>query len=142
MKNFSYFIKEGFANLFTNRIVTLTTVITVVVSLLVIGVFNIISFNIVHISEDFQKSFEFNIFIKDNVSSSDMKGIEQHIRSIENVKTTRAKTKAQTLKEVKGKMDEAAAIQGLSEADNPFRNSFIVTLSDLSKSKFSLAFFR
>lgn len=139
MKNFNYFIKEGFANLFTNRIVTLTTVITVVVSLLIIGVFNIVSFNIVHISEDFGKSFEFNIFIKDNVSSSDMKALEQHIRSIENVKSTKAKTKAETLKEVKGKMDEAAAIQGLSEADNPFRNSFVVTLSDLSKSEETIA---
>ena len=42
-----YFFKEGIANLFTNRIVTLTTIITVLVSLLIIGVFNIVSFNIV-----------------------------------------------------------------------------------------------
>lgn len=134
MKNFNYFLKEGFANLFTNRIVTLTTLITVVVSLLVIGVFNIISFNIVHISEDFGNSFEFNIFVKDSASTSDMKELEQYIRSVENVKSVKSKTKAETLKEVKGKMDGSAAIQGLSETDNPFRNSFVVTLSDLSKS--------
>lgn len=139
MKNFSYFLKEGFANLFTNRIVTLTTLITVVVSLLVIGVFNIISFNIVHISEDFGNSFEFNIFIKDSASSSDMKEIEQYIRSVENVKSVKSKTKAETLKEVKGKMDDAAAIQGLSETDNPFRNSFVVTMTDLSKSDETIA---
>lgn len=134
MKNVSYFIKEGFANLFTNRIVTLTTIITVLVSLLIIGVFNIISFNIVHISEDIGNSFEFNIYIKDSVGENDLDLVGQDIRSVENVKSAELKTKAQALEEVKAKIDKSAAIQKLTHEDNPFRNSFTVTMNELSMS--------
>lgn len=132
MKNINYFLKEGFANLFTNRIVTLTTVITVLVSLLIIGVFNILSFNIVHISEDIGKTFEFNIYIKDSVSEKELESVAENIRSIENVKSAEIKTKTQALDEVKEKLDKSAAIQQLSYADNPFRNSFVVIMNDLS----------
>ncbi len=134
MKNISYFLKEGVANLFTNRIVTLTTIITVLVSLLIIGVFNIISFNIIHISEDIGNSFEFNIYIKDSVGDNDLELVAQDVRSVENVRSAVLKTKAQALEEVKKKLDKSAAIQKLTHEDNPFRNSFVVTMNELSTS--------
>jgi len=134
MKNISYFLKEGVANLFTNRIVTLTTIITVLVSLLIIGVFNIVSFNIIHISEDIGNSFEFNIYIKDSVGENDLEAVAQDIRSVENVRKAELKTKAQALEEVKKKLDKSAAIQKLTYEDNPFRNSFTVTMNELSLS--------
>ena len=90
------------------------------VSLLIIGVFNILSFNIVHISEDIGKTFEFNIYIKDSVSEKDLETVAENVRSIENVKSAEIKTKTQALDEVKGKLDKSAAIQQLSYADNPF----------------------
>ncbi len=135
MKNISYYLKEGVANLFTNRIVTLTTIITVLVSLIVIGVFNIISFNIIHISEDIGSSFEFNIYIKDSVGTNDLEMVAQDIRSVENVKSAVLKTKAQALEEVKKKLDKSSAIQKLTHEDNPFRNSFTVTMNELATSR-------
>lgn len=135
MKNFNYYIKEAISNLFTNRVVTLTTLITVTVALFVIGVFEVISLNMVNISEGLGSDFEFNIYIKDSVAESELQAVAAEIQSVENVKEAVLKTKQDALAEVKDELGESSALSGITEERNPFRNSFVVTVSDLAISE-------
>ena len=135
MKNFSYYMKEAISNLFTNRVVTLTTIITVTVALFVIGVFEVISLNMVYISEGLGSDFEFHIYIKDSVASGELEAVAAEIKSVENVKDAVLKTKEETLKDIKTELGETSALNGITEQYNPFRNSFVVTVTDLSVSE-------
>lgn len=135
MKNFNYYIKEAISNLFTNRVVTLTTLITVTVALFVIGIFEVISLNMVNISEGLGSDFEFHIYIKDSVAEAELEAVAAEIQSVENVKEAVLKTKQDALAEVKDELGESSALSGITEERNPFRNSFVVTVSDLAASE-------
>lgn len=138
MKNFSYFLKEGVHNLFTNRMVTFMTILTVMVSLLVTGVFQVVSVNIVHISEELGNNYEFNIFIKDSVKDDDLEDVQEKIMSVAMVKEARLKSKTETFLEFKSGLEDDSLLKGLSEEDNPFRNCYIVTLTDLESADYVL----
>lgn len=138
MKNFSYFFKEGIANLFTNKMVTLMTLLTVIVSLMVTGVFQVVSSNLVHISREIGNQYEFNIYIKDSVADENLSVVQEKIMSIAMVKDAVLKTKAQTFSEFKEKVASDSLLKGLSEEDNPFRNCYIVTLTALDQADYVL----
>ncbi len=138
MKNFSYFVKEGIMNLFTNKMVTLVTLLTVIVSLMVTGVFQVVSVNLMHISREVGNNFEFNIYIKDSVADEELSAVSEKIMQIAMVKDAVLKPKADTFTEFKDKVANDSLLQGLSEADNPFRNCYIVTLTDLEKADYVL----
>lgn len=135
MKNFSYYIKEAISNLFTNRIVTLTTVITVTVALFIIGIFEIVSSNMVYVSNSLGNDFEFHIYISDSVAPQELNAVAQEIKSVENVKEAVLKTKQDTLFELQRELGDTSALAGITEKHNPFRNSFVVTVTDLSQSE-------
>ncbi len=138
MNNFSYFLKEGIANLFTNRMVTFMTILTVIVSLLVTGVFQVISTNLVHISSELGNNFEFNIFIKDSVEEEDLDEVAQQLMSIAMVKDAVLKSKSETFRELKEKIGNDSLLQGITEEDNPFRNCYVVTLTSLENADYVL----
>lgn len=138
MNNFSYFLKEGIANLFTNRMVTFMTILTVIVSLLVTGVFQVISTNLVHISGELGNNFEFNIFIKDSVKEEDLDDVAQQLLSIAMVKDAVLKSKSETFREFKEKIGNDSLLQGITEEDNPFRNCYVVTLTSLENADYVL----
>ena len=138
MKNFSYFFKEGIMNLFTNKMVTLMTLLTVIVSLMVTGVFQIVSVNLMHISQEVGNTFEFNIYIKDSVAEEDLNAVGNKILKIAMVKDAVLKPKADTFIEFKDKVANDSLLKGLSEEDNPFRNCYIVTVTDLEQADYVL----
>lgn len=138
MNNLSYFLKEGLANLLTNKMVTFMTVLTVMVSLMVTGVFQVVSTNLVHISSELGNNFEFNIFIKDSVEEKDLEEVAEKIMSVAMVKDAVLKSKSETFREFKNKIGNDSLLQGITEEDNPFRNCYIVTLTALDSADYVL----
>jgi len=136
MKNFSYFIKESFGNLSTNKTVTFMTMITIVVSLLVTGFIQLISVNLVHVSNQLSNNFEFNIYIKDTVLDEELDAVHEKLMSIAMVDSATLMTKSEAFAEFKTKMADDPVLQGLSEEDNPFRNRFIVTITNLDQADY------
>jgi cell division transport system permease protein len=135
MTNLGYFIKEAIDNLFTNKTGTFTTLMTVIMSLVITGLFQIVSFNVISISKDLGEKFEFNIFIKDEVQASQLEDVKKQIASVSMVKDIVLKTKEQTLNEVKNKLGDTSVLKGLSEENNPFRNCYKITVSNLEQSE-------
>ncbi|MBO5408179.1 MAG: permease-like cell division protein FtsX [Clostridia bacterium] len=138
MKNFSYFFKEGVMNLFTNKMVTLMTLLTVIVSLLVTGVFQVVSSNLMHISREVGNNFEFNIYIKDSVPAEQLNAVGEKIMGVAMVNDVVLKPKADTFTEFKDKVANDSLLKGLSEEENPFRDCFIVTLTNLDQADYVL----
>ena len=133
INNFTYFLKEGIDNLFTNKIVTFTTLITVILSLIVTGAFQAVSVNTMHVSDDLKTNFEFNIYIKDVVPEAELSSVREKIAEVSFVNEISLKTKSETFAEVKEKVGEDNVLKGLSDEDNPFRNCFIITITDLNE---------
>ncbi|MBR5239548.1 MAG: permease-like cell division protein FtsX [Clostridia bacterium] len=133
MKNFSYFIKEAFSSLSSNKTVTFMTLITIVISLIVTGFIQLVSVNLVHISNQLSSNFEFNIYIKDSVADEELESVRQDILQVAMVDDAVLMTKSEAFQEFKSKMSDDPLLKGLSEEDNPFRNRFMVTVTDLNQ---------
>lgn len=138
VNNFGYFVKEGLANLSTNKMVTFMTVLTVIVSLVVTGVFQVVSSNLVHISSELGNNFEFNIYIKDSVKDNELEDVANQILSVAMVKDAVLKSKSDTFREFKEKIGNDSLLQGITEEDNPFRNCYVVTLTTLDNADYVL----
>ena len=135
MANLVYFIKEAVDSLFSNKTGTFTTLMTVILSLVITGLFQIVSLNVVNISRELGDKFEFNIFIKEEVPASELETIKNQIASVDMVNEIVLKTKEETLNEWRNKLGENSVLKGLSEEKNPFRNCFKITVLDLGKSE-------
>lgn len=131
MKNFSYFIKEAFSSLSSNKTVTFMTLITIVISLIVTGFIQLVSVNLVHISNQLSSNFEFNIYIKDSVADEELEEIGQRIKEIAMVDHVNLVLKNDAFREFKETMGDDPLFKGLTEEDNFCRNRFEVTVTNL-----------
>lgn len=133
MKNFSYFFKEAISNLGSNKTVTFMTVITIVISLIVTGFIQIVSFNLVHVSNQLNNNFVFNVYIKDSIPDEDLEDVRQKILEVAMVDDAVLVLKLDAFHEFKESVGDDPLLQGLSEEDNPFRNRFEVTVTNLDQ---------
>ncbi len=133
MKNFSYFFKEALSNLGSNKTVTFMTVITIVISLIVTGFIQIVSFNLVHVSNQLNNNFVFNVYIKDSIPDEDLEDVRQKILEVAMVDDAVLVLKLDAFHEFKESVGDDPLLQGLSEEDNPFRNRFEVTVTNLDQ---------
>ena len=74
-----------------------------------------------------------SVFINDSATDAQKTELETKIRNMEYVNTVTAKTKEDALEEVKRLFKDKKNLITTYERDNPFKASFVVTLTDLEK---------
>jgi cell division transport system permease protein len=135
MNNFGYFIRESVDSLFANKTATFTTSVTIILSLIVTGLFQIVTVNLVSISEKLSSDFEFMVYINDEVNPEEFDAVADSLRNIELVNGVNFVPKSKTFADWKEQVGDTDLLKGLSEENNPFRNCFKITVIDLSKSE-------
>lgn len=133
IRELNYFSKEATKNVFSNGWMSLASVFTVIVSLLIFGIFLVLTINLNYIAGQFESDYEIILIVDENCSPEQTEAIKPQIEAIEFVETVTFDSKAsrlQTLKEGMG--DNAALFDGYDE-DNPLRDWYKVTLSDLNQ---------
>lgn len=132
--------KEGFENIFKNRLVSVVAITTVFVSLIIFGVFylgvNVINENI----NNMQGQVEIVAFLEDNLEESKIDEIKGKIEAIENVNSVKYISSEEGLDEYKESFindgdEEMAKILEESATDekNPIPASFSITTIDSAK---------
>ena len=112
------------------------TVITIVVSLIVTGFIQIVSFNLVHVSDQLNNNFVFNVYIKDTVSDSELESVGQKIKGIAMVDNANLVLKTEAFREFKETVGDDPLLKGLTEEDNFCRNRFEVTVTNLDQADY------
>lgn len=132
--------KEGFENIFKNRLVSVVAITTVFVSLIIFGIFylgvNVINENI----NNMQGQVEIVAFLKDNLDESKIDEIKGKIEAIENINSVKYISSEEGLDEYKESFindgdEEMAKILEESATDekNPIPASFSITTIDPAK---------
>lgn len=128
-----YFFSEAFKNIFSNGWMTIASIFTVIASLLVLGVFLMLSINLNTIVGNLEGSYEIVVFVDEKVSGEGIVTIKNQITSIENVEDALLVTKEERLNSLRDKIDNADLER--YKDDNPLRDMYQITLKDLSDSK-------
>lgn len=133
---FSYLVGEGFRNVFKNKKSTAISVITMICTMFLFGIFFAIGVNINSILEQVQMKQGMEVFIWDEVTDEQKEEFESELKALDGVNTVTYKNKQQALDEMKERMQEQQELlAGYEGENNVFPASFVVTLTDLEKNK-------
>ena len=96
---FSYLVGEGFRNIFKNKKSTAISVITMICTMFLFGIFFAIGVNINSILEQVQMKQGMEVFIWDEVTDEQKEEFENEIKALDGVNTVTYKNKQQALLE-------------------------------------------
>ena len=130
---FGYLIGEGFRNVFKNKKSTIASLIIMCATMFVFGIFFMVEENVNHLTRNIEEQQGISVFISDDATDEQRTELENTIRSMEYVNTVTFKTKEDALEEVKNLFKDKKNLIATYEQDNPFKASFVVTLTDLEQ---------
>ncbi len=132
INSFGYLLKEGFRNLFKNKLMTLASIGVLTCCYIIFGVAIVISQNVNLLIGEIENENELFVFIKDEVTSDGITEFSNYIRDNENVASFTYISKEDALKLERERLGDESYLLDRFEDDNPYPNSFSITLSDVS----------
>lgn len=124
-RTFLYFLKEAFRSFFRNGWMTIASILTVTLSLFILGMFMTTVWNLNHAASYLENQVELSVYLKDGLTSEQIHAVEQKIKSAPQTKSVAFVNKDQALAEFKDRLgDQSYLLDSLN--GNPLPSSFTV----------------
>lgn len=133
IRTLRYFIKEGFVNSYRNKLMSLASILIVVASLIIFGVFVLISLNADHNIEIWKEQPQLQAFCYEQLDETQIRRVEEIIKADDRILSYEKVTKEQAMERMREKLGQEAAILDGYGAEI-FPVSFIIRLKDVSYS--------
>ena len=131
---FGYLLGEGFRNVFHNKKSSGASLAIMCATMLIFGLFFMIIENLNNAVETLETQQGIQVFIQKTATDAQMEQIGKQIQAIDGVNKVTFVSKEDALNQTKEKLkDKQALIAGWDES-NPFKASYLVTLTDLKLS--------
>ena len=131
---FGYLLGEGFRNVFHNKKSSGASLAIMCATMLIFGLFFMIIENLNNAVETLETQQGIQVFIQKTATDAQMEQIGEQIQAIDGVNKVTFVSKEDALNQTKEKLkDKQALIAGWDES-NPFKASYLVTLTDLELS--------
>ena len=131
--NFFYLTKEGFKNLWCNRMMSFASIGVLVSCMLLSGGSVLISMNVENVMKQVEQNNLVMVYLDDEVSALQAVQIGNEINNLPNVRDSVLITREEALKDMMSEVDGTDALLEQLLHDNPLPNTYRVTLSDLEK---------
>jgi cell division transport system permease protein len=132
---FGYLIGEGFGNVFKNKKSTGASLMIMCATMIIFGIFLILGENINHFVSEVESAQGMQVFINNDATQEQIDEIGEKIRKLDGVSTVEYKSKDAALNQMKEKFGDKQDLLAGYEENNIFPASYVVTLTDLNKSK-------
>ena len=132
---FGYLIGEGFSNVFKNKKSTGASLMIMCATMIIFGIFLILGENINHFVAEVESAQGMQVFINNDATQEQIDEIGEKIRKLDGVSTVEFKSKEEALNQMKEKFGDKQDLLSGYEENNIFPASYVVTLTDLNKSK-------
>ncbi len=130
-----YLIGEGFSNVFKNKKSTGASLMIMCATMIIFGVFLILSENINHFVQEVEEAQGIQVFATDEATDEQIQQLGEQIKQINGVNTIEYKSKEAALDQMKEKFeDNQDLLTGYEGENNIFTASYVVTLTDLNLS--------
>ena len=131
----SYLIGEGFRNFFKNKKSTGASLMIMCATMLIFGLFFLIGENVNYMLKEIESEQGMQVFMVKDATEEQIKKIGEEIQSLDYVAKTEFVSKEEAFNIVKERYSEYSRfLEGYTVEKNPFKVSYVVTLTDLSKS--------
>ena len=130
----TYLLGEGIRNVFKNKKSTSASIIIMSLTMLIFGVFFVITQNINSIMKQIESEQGIEVFLYD-ISEDQTKALEDYIRNIDGINTVEYKSKEDAVNQLKSQFKEREDLLSGYDENNIFPASYVVTLTDLTKNQ-------
>ena len=131
-----YFVKETYKSIRRNGFMSFASISTVAVSLLVLGMFLLISLNTNNLAQHLESQVQISVYMQDSANAQDLKNTEAKLKTIPGVVKVTPVTKAQAMERFRKRLgDQQKQLLASLGKDNPFPNSFDVQVASPDKIK-------
>lgn len=136
-----YSLKQAKKNVIRNGLMTVASLFTISSCLIILGLFTIMTLNVNYITNQVKDQCEVQLFLTENASDERVEAIKSEIDNIQNVKESVLFTKEDMLKFAKEDMFEGKEdlLTGFEGEDNPFSNSYKITLNNIENTSETVA---
>ncbi len=111
----SYFWGETFRSLFRNRFMAIASVLTVTLSMFILGIFLSAVLNINHMASYLENQVEMTVYLKDGLTTDQVMGVGKYLKAQPGMKDIKFTNKDEAMKEFRERMGDQ---QGLLDAIN------------------------
>lgn len=133
MRGLGYLIKEGFKNIWNNRIMSIASICVLVSCLVLTGSAVLFTLNVDKVVKSVEGSNETTFYLADNLSRVESVYVGRDIRNVKNVKEAEYCSKDKAIERYKKMLGEEI-FERMNE-DNPLPDAYIVKMKDIKKYK-------
>ncbi len=127
IRTFSYFLREAFKSFYRNSLMSIASILTVTLSLFVLGLFLTTILNLNHMASYLENQVELSVYLKDGLTTEQVGSVEQRIYELEGLKSTKFINKDDALTIFRERLGEQSYLLD-SINGNPLPSSFEVVL--------------
>lgn len=132
MSGFGYLVKEGFRNVWSNRIMSIASICVLISCLVLTGAAGLISLNVAKAVDEVGQTNETTIYLKDEVTGLEAVYLGKDIEKIDNIISVTFYPKEDAIQDFKDSLPEDV-FMNMQGDDNPLPDAYIIAMSDLSK---------
>ncbi|MGQ3480934.1 MULTISPECIES: permease-like cell division protein FtsX [Paenibacillus] len=121
-------VREGFKNIFRNGWMSVASVTSIIVSLLILGVFIMLVLNVNSLADQADSQVEVNVFLELNVEQNMRETLQKEIAAMPEISKATFVTKAQGLEELRKDLGESGKelLEGFDKDSNPLPDKIVV----------------
>ena len=129
-------IKDAFKSVFRNFSLSIASISCITITLLIVAVSMVLSYNIENIATLIKKDFSIVVFVENDANDEEVKNIEEKIKNIDNIDKYEYENKNEVAESWKNSSETfKAIIEGWDQNENPLADTFSIKVKDLEKIK-------
>ena len=106
----NYFFRETVKSLFRNRFMAIASVLTVTLSMFILGIFLSAVLNINHMASYLENQVEMTVYLKDGIKTQQVMTVGSRLKSLSGLKEIAFTDKDQAMEEFRNRMGEQAGL--------------------------------
>ena len=130
-----YLIGEGLRNVLKNKKSTGASLMIMCATMLIFGLFFLIGENVNYMMKEVESEQGMQVFMYKNATEEQIQKLEDDIKKLDNVAKVTHVTKEEGLNSIKERFGENARLLDVYLENNPLGDSFVVQLTDLTKTE-------
>ena len=137
MKFFRLFgrsIRDSFKSVFRNFSLSLASISCITITLLIVSISMILSYNIENIATLIKKDFSIVVFVDNDATEDEVKYIENEIKKMDNISECIYESKKEVAESWKNSSETfKTIIEGWDKDENPLADTFSIKVKDIEK---------
>ena len=127
-------VRDAFRSVGRNFSLSLASISCIIVTLLIIAISIVISYNVNNFSNDLKKDLTIVAFVSNNIDETDLEKLKTNIESISNVNSVTFKDKKSIKTEMMEEDDSLkTAMSEWDDESNPLQHTYLIKVDDIEK---------